>query len=100
MDREKLEQRLAWYEKKYGPYIEKRGMTKENFKNLWRWPNAQEWTILILLIMAMFLGWAYKHDISACQEALKKVEGYQLQGSIWDQESDTPKEGLYGEPIT
>ena len=78
MDNEELEKRLKWYEKRYGPYIDKRGLNKENIKNLFRWPTMQEWIVLILLLMALGLGWAYKHDINACQNALKEVEGLKI----------------------
>jgi hypothetical protein len=61
-----LKKRLDWYEKKYGPYIEKRGL-KDNWKNLFRKPTLLEWTILFMLIMGLFSAWAYQRDIKACQ---------------------------------
>lgn len=65
-----MEKRLDWYQEKYGPYIEERGL--KNWRNLFRWPNLQEWTIFILIIMALFLGWAYKHDISSCYNYIQE----------------------------
>lgn len=72
LSREELEKRLNWYSNKYGPYIQKRGL--HNWKNLFRKPNLQEWIILIMITMAMFIGWAYNHDISQCREFLLTFE--------------------------
>jgi hypothetical protein len=55
-----LEKRLKYYEKHYGPYIEKRGM--QNWKNLFRKPTMLEWTILFMLLMGLYIGWAYVTD--------------------------------------
>lgn len=66
MDNEELEKRLCWYEKKFGPYIEKRGL--HNWKNLFRKPTILEWTIFFLLILALLLGWTYQHDVSIYQK--------------------------------
>ena len=56
--------RLKWYEKQYGPYVEKRGLN--NWKNLFRKPTMLEWTILFMLVMGLFAAWAYKNDIQGC----------------------------------
>lgn len=68
-DEEKIK-RLRWYEKKYGAYIEKRGF--HNWKNLFRKPTMYEWTILFMIIMALFIAWAYQRDIAVCRETIKK----------------------------
>jgi hypothetical protein len=68
-----LETRVKWYEKKYGSYIEKRGL--HNWKNLFRKPNNYEWTILFMILMALFIGWAYQIDTQQCRETLNKIEG-------------------------
>lgn len=73
MDNDELTKRVKWYEKQYGPYIEKRGLTKQNVKNLFKWPTLQEWTILVLIMMALFLGWAYKTDINACYSFIDEL---------------------------
>lgn len=72
LSREELEKRLNWYSNKYGPYIQKRGL--HNWKNLFRKPNLHEWIILIMITMALFIGWAYNHDISQCREFLTTFE--------------------------
>lgn len=72
MDNEELEKRLDWYNKKYGSYIEKRGL--HNWKNLFRKPTLQEWTILFMLIMALFISWAYQRDIELCRQALENID--------------------------
>lgn len=79
MDKKELEKRLIWYEKRYGPYIEKRGL--KNWRNLFRKPTISEWTILVMLILAMFMGWAYQIDTAQCRESLSNLDvvcqGYQ-----------------------
>ena len=66
---QELQKRLKWYEAKYGPYIEKPGL--KNWKNLFRKPTMMEWTVLALLILILFGGWAYNNDIQTCQKALE-----------------------------
>ncbi len=79
MDNEELIKRIGWYEKKYGPYIEKRG--QHNWKNLFRKPNVYEYTIFFMMMMSFFLAFAYYIDINNCQETLRKwkpiIEFYQ-----------------------
>lgn len=72
LSREELEGRLKWYNNKYGPYIGNRGV--HNWKNLFKKPNLQEWTILVMLIMMLFIGWAYQHDIAECKDFLLTIE--------------------------
>ena len=64
-----LKRKLEWYESKY-PYIEKRGL--RNWKNLFRTPNISDWIVLVMLIMVLFVAWAYKSDISQCQEYIQR----------------------------
>lgn len=76
-DETKLKEKLAKYEKKYGPLIETRGL--HNWKNLFRKPTASEWLILIMLAMMLFLAWAYQHDIKTCQEYIQKdIDTYNM----------------------
>ena len=65
MNEEELIKQLKWYENRYGPYIPKAGL--RNWKNLFRKPTLQEWTILFMLLMGLFMAWAYYHDIEACK---------------------------------
>ena len=74
MDNQELEKRLKWYETKYGPYIEKRGI--DNWKNLFRKPNLLEWTILIMLILAIFMGYAYMQDIKSYKDVVANPCSY------------------------
>ncbi len=64
MDNEELEKRLKWFEKKYGPYIETKGIS--NYKNLFRKPTRYEWVILLMMTLAVFMSIAYKIDIQNC----------------------------------
>lgn len=52
--------------------IEKRGL--HNWKNLFRKPTLYEWVILFMLIMALFIAWAYQNDTSLCREVLNNLE--------------------------
>lgn len=73
LSREELEKRLNWYEKRYSPYVKKRGI--HNWRNLFRKPNNYEWTILFMLLMAGFIMWAYQEDTSQCRNTLKNLDG-------------------------
>ena len=72
MEKEELEKRLKWYDKKYGPYIGKRGL--HNWRNLLRTPTISEWTILFMLLMMGFVAWAYLADTEQCMETLNNLE--------------------------
>ncbi|MFW6130035.1 MAG: hypothetical protein ACOC56_02550 [Atribacterota bacterium] len=52
--------------------IEKRGL--HNWKNLFRKPNFYEWVILFMLIMVLFMTWAYQRDTKVCREFLRDFE--------------------------
>lgn len=64
-------QKLIWYEKTYGPIIEQRGL--QNWKNLFRKPTTMEWIVLFMLIMMLFVAWAYQKDIQTCWDFVKTV---------------------------
>lgn len=46
--------------------FEKRGL--HNWRNLFKKPTLQDWIIFILLVLVLFLAWAYQTDIQACRE--------------------------------
>ena len=73
-DLEEANKQLAWYEKKYGPYIIERGIG--NWKNLFKKPSLNDWIVLILLIMAIGLAFAYQHDITSCKEYIANQSIY------------------------
>lgn len=68
LSKEELLKRVNWFEKKYGPYIEKRGL--HNWKNLFRKPTLYEWVILFMTLMALFIFWAYQQDMAECREII------------------------------
>lgn len=68
-DKERIE--LEWYRKRYS-YRGRRGL-QDIRKNLFRMPNNYEWTILVMLLFVLGMGYAYKHDISLCQDTLKRL---------------------------
>ena len=74
LPRHELLKRVLWYEKKYPPYIEKKGL--HNWKNLFRKPTLYECVILIMLLMALFMWWAYSHDMEVCREIVEEYNAY------------------------
>jgi len=72
LSREEIEKRLSWFSNKYGHYIEKRGL--HNWRNLFRKPTISEWTILFMLLLVGFMGWAYQEDVSTCTETLTNLD--------------------------
>lgn len=67
-------EKIRWYERRYGPVIEKRGMSKENLKNLFKRPTLQDIIIFIMLILIIFSAWAYQNDIAQYQEVIENPE--------------------------
>lgn len=83
LTREDLEKRLEWYQKKFGPYIEKRGT--HNFKNLFRKPNIYEWTILAMMILVLGMFFVYSLDVQNSFQNGYNVCRYEIeQGLILD----------------
>ena len=74
---DEMSKRLDWYSNKYGPYIERRGLN--NWKNLFKKPTMLEWVILFMLLMALFIAWAYNHDVQECRKVLENKNGYACQ---------------------
>jgi len=72
MDELELKERLNWYENKYGPYIKSKGI--HNWKNLFKKPTYNDWVILFMLVMALFIAWSYQHDVSICREYIKQQQ--------------------------
>lgn len=71
MEKEELEKRVSWYEKNYGPYIEKTGLS--NWKNLFRKPTSRDILLLVIIIFVLLGAVTYKYDIQTCQETLKNL---------------------------
>ena len=46
----------------------KRGL--HNWRNLFNKPSFQDWMVLFMLIMVLFMVWAYQYDIGACKAML------------------------------
>lgn len=68
---DELQKKLKWYENKYGPYYETRGI--KNWKNLFRKPTLMEGTLFILMILMLFGAYAYNLDTKKCRETLKNL---------------------------
>jgi hypothetical protein len=62
----KLQKKVEWFEKKYGPYIESRGL--HNYKNLFKKPTSTDWIILFMIAGLLFVSWAYLEDTKVCRE--------------------------------
>ena len=65
LPKEQLLAKLKWYEEKYGSSIGNRGL--HNWKNLFNKPSLQDWIVLFMLIMMLFVAWSYQRDIQACR---------------------------------
>lgn len=78
---------LEYYRKTYGPIIEKRGF--HNWKNLFKKPSFSEWIVLFMLIMGLFLAWAYKIDIKSCEDFVQNItENSCYYCNLWTQEKE------------
>ena len=47
-------------------YIGNRGV--HNWKNLFKKPTLSDWIILFMLVMVLFIAFAYQRDIQACRD--------------------------------
>mgnify|MGYP003146781459 CR=1 FL=1 len=74
LSRDELLKRVEWYEKRFGPSIEKRGI--HNWKNLFKKPTVNELMILFMLIMGGFVAWAYQRDVALCKEAIIQAQAF------------------------
>lgn len=54
------------------PIIKKRGL--HNWKNLFRWPNGYEWTILIMLAFVLIIAYSYKHETALCKYTVENFD--------------------------
>ena len=71
-DIDELKKKLAMYQDKYGEIYEKRGL--HNWKNLFRKPTFNDWSIFFMLVMALFIAWAYQHDIQVCKDYVDRFQ--------------------------
>ena len=58
----------------------------KNWKNLFKKPTLQEVVIFIMLIMSLFLWWAYNQDMETCREVVAECNAYmnqELNPSEW-----------------
>jgi len=81
LSRDELIKRVYWYDKKFGPYVEKKGL--HNWKNLFRKPTLYECVILIMLLMALFMWWAYSHDMEECRKIVEEYNAYLNPNTSW-----------------
>lgn len=66
-----LLQKLKWFESKYGPYYETKGL--KNWKNLFRKPTLMEGTIFLMMLLCLFGAYAYSIDTKLCRETLENL---------------------------
>ena len=45
-----------------------------NWKQLFRKPNILEWTIFAMLVLSLFMVYAYQRDMAECRNFLNNVE--------------------------
>jgi hypothetical protein len=97
-------QKLIWYEKQYGPIIEERGL--KNWRNLFRKPTSMELIVFFMLVMMLFVAWAYNRDIQVCREYIKQQNQYQIKNLIGNINNISPvfnitfKEGTIKEGVS
>lgn len=53
------------------PQFETRGL--HNWRNLFRKPNGYEWTIFVMLLLAMLLSYTYNKETAQCRTALQDI---------------------------
>jgi len=41
---------------------------KSPWKELWKMPTMHEWITLFIIVMVLFVAWAYKHDTQVCRD--------------------------------
>ena len=51
---------------------ETRGL--HNWRNLFKKPDGRDWLTLIMLILVLFMAYAYKHDTQVCRDYVEKVQ--------------------------
>jgi len=71
MEQEELEKRLKWYESKYGPYYEKKGL--RNWKNLFKKPTPSQMTVFLLVVIILIGALGYSNDTKSCRETLQTL---------------------------
>jgi len=66
------------------------GLTKQNLKNLvWGKPTFNDWFMFFIIVMTLFMAWAYQHDISDCQYVLNNIDDICLQQNNYLQDIET-----------
>jgi len=73
-----MKEKLALYEKRYGQIY----VGKSKWKNLFKKPNYYEWTILVLIILALLTAWAYYHDIKTCRDFIANNNTYTINPNL------------------
>ena len=56
------------------PYCHQEMIIKSSWKALWRKPTLSEWIELFILVMIVFVAWAYNRDMKVCQDYISKME--------------------------
>lgn len=69
--KQSLLRKLKWYEQKYGPYYETKGL--KNWKNLFRKPTTIDWIVLALWVLILFMAYAYSFETKQCRETLENL---------------------------
>ena len=66
------------------------GLTKQNLKRLVMGkPSFIDWIIFFIIIMTLFMAWAYNHDMEACQEVVNNIDSIctQYMGDMLNRDS-------------
>jgi len=75
---------------------ENRGLTKQNFKKLFRKPSIQDIMILIMITLILIGSYTYKQDVGLCQQTLDdKASVCALCKSYSDNTTNFYQESIY-----
>ena len=59
------------------------GLTRENIKKLiWGKPSFNDWMIFVIIVLTLFMAWAYQHDISSCQDVVNNLDSICLKYNV------------------
>jgi len=59
------------------------GLTRENIKKLiWGKPSFNDWMIFVIIVLTLFMAWAYQHDISSCQDVVNNLDDICLKYNV------------------
>ena len=62
------------------PYCHQQIEIKSPWQALWRKPTLNEWINLFIIVMILFIAWAYRHDTQVCRDYIGNLSQICAQG--------------------